>query len=406
MPRPQLPVKHANPYLKNATSLPPVKYQILSCQGAEILVGRLKIEVPEGGHAFILRRFDTDAISVTTMFRAAFPTSSEADERVEVQYIRDNFDLAGNNGSSREPHLTRLAGTWVNCATAMELAGDYGLGSLVNQMVAATPDPNANYRRSQKGQSNQAAATTTTTTTTTHTIAQTHAIVNGSPVKPSSKTSALPTPSPTSGEPAAKRRKESSPAPVPQIPVPATPVGSKTPVRRSARAKSPAVKSGPVPLTGLSSKPRSRSSVAPASPKKTAQKSPVKGDEDVDELEDGVAGVAGEQLYEEDVREQKELVEELKRKRDAARAAQEEMEADEEEDEEEEGGPSKLKRARHDGEEPLRFDFKEPETEERQIATNRRVGRFAMEPRTKSIAWGIAAFAVGMSAVSFLPNFF
>lgn len=342
------------------------------------------------GHAFILRRYDTDAISVTTMFRAAFPTSSDQDEKVEIQYIKDKFDLAGTNGSSREPHLTRLAGTWVKPATAMTLAADYGLLDLVTQMVKATPDPAANYRRSHKATQNAqspAPPATTTTTTTTTTIAQSQVIVNGSPAKPPSKVSGLPTPSPTGGAPAAKRRKESSP---PAAAVPATPAPSKTPVRRSTRAKSPAVKSGPVPLTGVSSKPRSRSSVAPPTPKKVAQKLPDIADEDAEGLEDGVAGQG---LYEEDVQAQKELIADLKRKREEAK---EEATAVEQQEEE---VSTKGKRVRQDEDEPLKFEFKEPESEERQIATNRRVGRFEMEPRTKSIAWGLAAFAVGMSAV-------
>jgi len=71
----------------------------------------------------------------------------------------------------------------------------------------------------------------------------------------------------------------------------------------------------------------------------------------------------------------------------------------------EEDTPATLKRARED-EEELRFDFKEPEVGERTIATNRRVSRFQMEPRTKSFAWGVAAFAVGMGAVTFLPSLF
>jgi len=63
------------------------------------------------------------------------------------------------------------------------------------------------------------------------------------------------------------------------------------------------------------------------------------------------------------------------------------------------------KREREDEDEPLKFNFKEPENVERAISTNRRVGRFNMEPRTKSFAWGLAAFAVGMGAVAFLPSF-
>lgn len=61
-----------------------------------------------------------------------------------------------------------------------------------------------------------------------------------------------------------------------------------------------------------------------------------------------------------------------------------------------------LKRAREEEEgskEELRFNFKEPETEERKISTNRRVSRFHLEPRQKSFAWGVAAFAIGIGAV-------
>lgn len=92
-----------------------------------------------------------------------------------------------------------------------------------------------------------------------------------------------------------------------------------------------------------------------------------------------------------DIAEQKELIERLKAERDAPS-----METD------------SLKRAREDEDESteLRFQFKEPEVQERQIATNKRVGRFHLEPRQKSFAWGVAAFAIGMSAVSFLPNLF
>jgi hypothetical protein len=85
-----------------------------------------------------------------------------------------------------------------------------------------------------------------------------------------------------------------------------------------------------------------------------------------------------------DIAEQKELIERLKAEREAPL-----METD------------SLKRAREDEDETmeLRFQFKEPEVEERQIATNKRVGRFHLEPRQKSFAWGVAAFAIGMSAV-------
>jgi len=92
-----------------------------------------------------------------------------------------------------------------------------------------------------------------------------------------------------------------------------------------------------------------------------------------------------------DIAEQKELIERLKAEREAPL-----METD------------SLKRAREDEDETteLRLQFKEPEVQERQIATNKRVERFHLEPRKKSFAWGVAAFAIGMSAATFLPNFF
>lgn len=141
-------------------------------------------------------------------------------------------------------------------------------------------------------------------------------------------------------------------------------------------------------------------------------------EEDDDSVEQAVAG---SELWEQDVAEQKKLIADLAAKALKSSADKIGMTEDEkqrlgeevynvisqdrddgmkeDEDEEEEQGPSKLKRARQEEEEALQFDFKEPEVEERQIATNRRVDGFRLQPRTKSLAWGIAAFAVGMSAV-------
>lgn len=38
-------------------------------------------------HAFILRRYDTNAISLTTMFKVAFPGASEEDEKREMDWV-------------------------------------------------------------------------------------------------------------------------------------------------------------------------------------------------------------------------------------------------------------------------------------------------------------------------------
>jgi len=99
--------------------------------------------------------------------------------------------------------------------------------------------------------------------------------------------------------------------------------------------------------------------------------------------------VAGAELRDQDIEEQKKLIDDLKQKRDQA-AKEGQMDTDE---------SFSKKRDREEEDKPLEFEFKEPETEERAIATNSRVGRFHLEPRAKSFAWGVAAFAVGMGAV-------
>jgi len=326
------------------------------------------------GHAFILRRFDTGAISLTTMFRAAFPNALDEEEKREVAWVKERYDLSGNNGSSKELNITRLAGTWVSPKVAMELGTSYSLGNLIAAVVQAQPDPNGNYRRSGKA----AAAGNTPKAVSI-------------PSAPTSASKTLPTPSPTAATPnPAKRRKESSPAPAP-APAP-TPTPAKVALpRRSARTKSPPPKSAATmtPLMSIVKAPKGS---------KTARReqvvTPGGSDETVvDEDGEAVDDVAGSELRQQDIAEQKEMIKDLKAQRDAVMrgsAAPEDTEVD---------GAAKLKRARDEAEEGLVFDFKEPEVGERAIATNRRVSRFHLEPRQKSFAWGVAVFAFGMGAV-------
>ena len=346
----------------------------------------------DSGHAFILRRFDTGAISLTTMFRAAFPNAPEHDEKAEVQWVKDNYDLSGNNGSSKDNHITRLAGVWVSPNVALELSHAYKIDDIISSVVEAAPDPNGNYRRS--GKAAAAAAATST--------------VNAAPSPPSNAGSALPPPSiqsatkslptPSRSSPAPnplKRRKDSSPAPAPPI---TSPEVSKPLPRRSARTKSPAPRSAAqmAPLTSLLNQ---TSKASRSSPKKQDELVVTPGGSEETAVED----VAGSDLHEEDVLEQQKLIAGLKAQRDAKKLAeqqqQEEDESMESGDSDEVDGPSKLKRAREEDEPALKFEFKEPEVVERPVATNSRVRRFTLEPRTKSFAWGLAAFAVGMGAV-------
>lgn len=365
--RPSMP-SGLNPHLKatlDSGNLPPVKYQILNCQGQDILVGRMKIETSTpSGHAFILRRYDTGAISLTTMFRAAFPTATDQEEKEEVAWVKDNFDLTGNNGSSRDTTITRLAGTWVSPELAISLAEAYSLGGLINVVVNARPDPTANYRRSGKGAATAPRAT---------------------PAAGSSIPSKAP-PSPAAGPNPAKRRKESSPSPAKSLEKPPT-------FRRSARTKSPAPQVSIAPPKSPPAK----------TPRKSTRRELVDtpgGSEQtvVDEEGDTVEDVMGSQLHQQDVAEQKALIEGLKAEREALKT-----EPKTENDMDVDIKPTS-KRGRE--EEKLKFEPKEQEKEPRAIATNSRVGRWQMEPQTKSVAWGVAAFLFGAGAVTLLPNFF
>lgn len=310
------------------------------------------ISLKPSGHAFILRRFDTGAISLTTMYRAAFPGATDADEKKEVAWVKDQFaeELLGNNGSTREPQIIRLAGTWVGAELALHFAETYQLGDIIALMANAEPDPKATYRRSSK------------------------ATPKGKGEATASSVGGLPTPSPTMATPsAAKRRKESSPAPSSKAASP--------PPRRSSRIKSPAPDSMPsiTSITSPKSTKKPRRGAAAAISNGFSDDTVVGDDAEI-------AAMAGPDMNA-DIEEQRELITKLK----AQRALDNEtlIEVDE----------KKPKRVREEEEGPLTFEFKEPEVGERAVVTNRRVGRFNMEPRTKSVAWGVAAFAIGMGAM-------
>ena len=111
-----------------------VKFQTIVRESREIVVGRIKVptvgiasnlrllQPGNNPHAFILRRYDTDAISLTTMYKVAFPGASEEDERREMDWVcgalglnswqvRSSYDTSNTNGS-RDCDAVRLAGQW------------------------------------------------------------------------------------------------------------------------------------------------------------------------------------------------------------------------------------------------------------------------------------------------------
>lgn len=109
-------------------------------------------------------------------------------------------------------------------------------------------------------------------------------------------------------------------------------------------------------------------------------------------------GVAVTELMEEDIKEQKVLITELKKKKEEQEQEIAFCSKDADTIMNDSESTSK-KREREDEDQPLTFEFKEPEKEERVIATNSRVNRFNLGPRTKSFAWGVTVFVMGMGAV-------
>jgi hypothetical protein len=327
------------------------------------------------GHAFILRRLDTGAISLTTMFRAAFPTASDVQEKVESTWVRANYELEGANKSGK----ARFAGTWVSEDTAKQLAPAYLLQSILVPLLEAVPDPNVEYRKSARTQQD--------TPTSTRQLPTPSPSLNNVP-------SPVPTPSAT------KRRREAPPEPSPapspapvKTPVKGTPARLGT--RRSARMASPA----PTPV------PQLVSPKTPRSPRKQQQVATSAGsDETAVEEEEALLG--GPDMSR-DIEEQQEMIESFKAQRAAQRAAED---ADALMVDEGSDGSDGRKREREEDAPPA-FSFKEPEQiareqeegQSRALVSNRRVRGIQMTPQRRSLAWGVGFGAVAAAAIAYLP---
>ncbi|KAI0359831.1 hypothetical protein OH77DRAFT_870999 [Trametes cingulata] len=393
IPRPPLPLDHANPHIRHidASKPPAVKFQEIVRDGQSTIVGRIKIPTPNG-HAFILRRLDTGAISLTTMFRAAFPTASDEAEKGETNWVRMSFDTSGANKSGK----ARFAGTWVTPEVALYLAENYSLGAIIPALAAAVPDPNTTFRRARNAQQ----PTPNASPVAEPGPAPAKRRREASPASPAAATSSA------QAAPAAKE-----PAAVPPSPPPSRVASSPAP-RRSARLKSPGAPAASTQPLVAPKTPRTRKAAREAMP------TPAGSDETA--VDDDAAETAkiAEPNMQEDIREQRELIAKLKADREAAKAKQQQ------EQEEDESAPSPsqheteqalteeestgVKRPREEEPKELRFNFKEPgesEVGERAIATNSRVRLLSqLPPERKSLAWGALAFAAGLGAVSFLPN--
>jgi hypothetical protein len=307
------------------------------------------------------------------MFRAAFPTASDESERIESSWVKTNFDNSGGNRAGK----ARFAGTWVTAEVAISMANDYSLEKIIPPLTDAKPDPSTEYRKSSRAQQQQQ-----------------------TPDKEPPAPKQLPTPSPSMSTPnPPKRRREASPAPTVSPSVAAS-SPTKSPLgpvvnRRSQRTTSPAPSPTPKPASPKVAASPVKSPLkvlrSPVRTRRLEVVTPAGSDETA--VEEDVPEVPGPDASE-DIQEQKEMIEALKAQREAKLRAQAASDADEAMDE------GERKRNREEENASLKFDFKEPETQERKIATNRRIARLPeMTPERRSFAWGIAAFAAAVGAM-------
>ncbi|KDN42499.1 hypothetical protein K437DRAFT_257838 [Tilletiaria anomala UBC 951] len=174
---PPLP-EERNPVLPDAHV--PVKLQIIqrdasdapnnvaSSTPKEIIIGRVKLPTVNGAtHGFLLKRFDTDAVAASAMFKLAFPYATLEAEEKEMSYLDKKFDCKSANGGTktelvavpqfsedgkRKPGRARkelrtflpegstgvvLMGTWVPAADAAKLAQEYGLERFAQPLIDA-----------------------------------------------------------------------------------------------------------------------------------------------------------------------------------------------------------------------------------------------------------------------------
>ncbi|KAE8212830.1 hypothetical protein CF327_g3566 [Tilletia walkeri] len=170
--RPDLP-KGTNSALPDTDV--PVKLQIIEREGKDIIIGRVKLPLPTSpptgtaDHAFLLKRFDTNALAASAMFKIAFPYAGSEEERTEMEYLERRFDCDAANGgisssttaddgaesttdtpskrsrvrgrkSAAAPVAgtgVRLQGTWIPASDALEVAEEYRILKYARNLIEA-----------------------------------------------------------------------------------------------------------------------------------------------------------------------------------------------------------------------------------------------------------------------------
>ncbi|KDE02936.1 hypothetical protein MVLG_06533 [Microbotryum lychnidis-dioicae p1A1 Lamole] len=139
--RPPLPLSDKNDLLlESKAKLHKVKTQTLHLgppTNDSIVIARVKCPVPKGVPGHLIKRFDTNAISASSFFRAAFPTASVTAESAEMKYIVAHPRQFGNTkvAGREDDEAHRLSGTWIPCDKALALAEEYGLTKFATDLV-------------------------------------------------------------------------------------------------------------------------------------------------------------------------------------------------------------------------------------------------------------------------------
>ncbi|KAG8800972.1 hypothetical protein FRC17_006760, partial [Serendipita sp. 399] len=373
VPRPPLPTKW-NTFLSNLEKNPIVKFQPIKKDGAVVYVGRIKVEVPPDENnvpqkAYVLRRYDTGTISLTTMWRAAFPGAKPLLEKEELNWVRANYDLK----TSSVNEVTRLAGVWIPVELAKNFAPSYNLTNVINALANSYPEAES-----------------------------TRAKIEEPPPVPTHTT----TPSGPN-----KRRKETHESPA-VVSTPATPNGAngyllpvtpvsitKTPTAAtSQKGKSPATSRRSTPSRSV--KPRKAASPKPESsggtPRRTSRQSALpKMAEEHEPDEDAPKAPVPDPA--EDIAESQSLVQRLKETYAQPQSSPVSVL---------ESVATTAKRTREEADAPLVLNLDKsaegdhvPPSERLVVANRRIVPQWpTLEPNQKAAAWGTLAFALGWGA--------
>lgn len=131
-----LPVEEANELLSGFKGrLHTVKTQELKLEdGTAIIIARVKVPTPKGISGHIIRRFDTEALSASSLFRVAFPMATEEAEQAEMAYLAKRYDTrrAGDEDANGSGKLT---GTWIPLEDSANVASQYGLTKFAAELI-------------------------------------------------------------------------------------------------------------------------------------------------------------------------------------------------------------------------------------------------------------------------------